>query len=194
VYAVKVVTHEKYSFYNPKQHPIFDRDGGREIYFEGTYTHTFSGNNDATPRYDYNQVMYKLDLADPRAALPVAMYRTPEGVLVSQDGLPKQGAAPVEFCALDRPGGGSIAVYEGVDHASQQAKAGTPTVDRAAFFALPADMANPPATTTPLYEFVHADGRRRHTTDADWSSAGFKRAEQPLCRVWKNPLRVALPR
>jgi hypothetical protein len=26
----------------------------------------FSGNPDKTPRYDYNQVMYRLDLADPR--------------------------------------------------------------------------------------------------------------------------------
>lgn len=62
--AVKVVTHDKYSFYNPKHHFVFDRD--RYIYFEGTYTHTFSGNPHPTPRYDYNQIMYKLDLSDPR--------------------------------------------------------------------------------------------------------------------------------
>ncbi|MCI0681804.1 MAG: hypothetical protein L0Y71_06845 [Gemmataceae bacterium] len=67
--AVKVVTHDRYSFYNPKQHPMFDKDGGRFIVFEGTYTHTFSGNTDATPRYDYNQIMYKLDLAHPRLGL-----------------------------------------------------------------------------------------------------------------------------
>ncbi|HUG94238.1 MAG TPA: hypothetical protein VML55_25640, partial [Planctomycetaceae bacterium] len=65
-YAVKVVTHEKYSFYNPKQHPFFDQDGGRTIYFEGTYTASFSGNEHPTPRYEYNQIMYRLDLADPR--------------------------------------------------------------------------------------------------------------------------------
>jgi hypothetical protein len=64
--AVKIVTHDKYSFYNPKQHPYFDQEGGRVIYFEGTYTHTFSGNEQRTPRYDYNQIMYRLDLADER--------------------------------------------------------------------------------------------------------------------------------
>ena len=69
-YAVKVVTHNKYSFYNPKQDPMFDQDGGRRIYFEGTYTNSFSGNPDQTPRYDYNQIMYRLDLSDPRIALP----------------------------------------------------------------------------------------------------------------------------
>lgn len=64
--ARKIVTHEKYSFYNPKQHPMFAKDNGREIYFEGTYTNLFSGNPEQTPRYNYNQIMYKLDLSDPR--------------------------------------------------------------------------------------------------------------------------------
>ncbi len=64
--AVKIVTHDRYSFYNPAQHAFFDGDGGRLIYFEGTYSHTFSNNDKRTPRYDYNQILYRLDLADPR--------------------------------------------------------------------------------------------------------------------------------
>ena len=64
--ATRIVTHDKYSFYNPKQHPIFAEQDGRIIYFEGTYTATFSGNEHPTPRYDYNQIMYRLDLSDPR--------------------------------------------------------------------------------------------------------------------------------
>ena len=64
--AKKIVTHDKYSFYNPVHHPFFDQDHGRLIYFEGTYTTTFSGNTDPTPRYNYNQIMYQLDLDDPR--------------------------------------------------------------------------------------------------------------------------------
>src|SRR6185437_11783093 len=79
VYARKIVTHDKYSFYNPKQHPMFDKENGRIIYFEGTYTTTFSGNNNPTPRYDYNQVMYRLDLSDRRLNLPVAVYRSADG-------------------------------------------------------------------------------------------------------------------
>jgi len=70
VSAHKVVTHDRMSFYNPKQHPMFDKDGGRAIFFEGTYVNTFSGNPDETPLYNYNQVLYKLDLTDPRLALP----------------------------------------------------------------------------------------------------------------------------
>lgn len=64
--AKKIATHDRYSFYNPVHHRFLDQAGGRVLYFEGTYANTFSGNPDATPRYDYNQVMYRLDLADPR--------------------------------------------------------------------------------------------------------------------------------
>jgi hypothetical protein len=64
--AVKIVTHDRYSFYNPAQHAFFDEDGGRTIYFEGTYASTFSGRESRTPRYDYNQILYRLDLDDPR--------------------------------------------------------------------------------------------------------------------------------
>jgi hypothetical protein len=69
-YTVKVATHDRMSFYNPKQHPEFAKDDGKVIYFEGTYTHDFSGNPETTPRYEYNQVMYRLDLGDVRTALP----------------------------------------------------------------------------------------------------------------------------
>ena len=64
--AHKILTHDKYSFYNPKQHPLLVKSDSRYLYFEGTYTTLFSGNTDPTPRYDYNQIMYRLDLADPR--------------------------------------------------------------------------------------------------------------------------------
>jgi hypothetical protein len=60
--AVKVVTHDRQSFYNVCQHAFLDRAGGRFIHFEGTYTNDFSGNSDKTPRYDYNQILYRLDL------------------------------------------------------------------------------------------------------------------------------------
>jgi hypothetical protein len=63
--ARKIVTHDRQSFYNPVHHDFLDQDGGRLIYFEGTYSNEFSGPV-ATPRYQYNQIMYRLDLSDPR--------------------------------------------------------------------------------------------------------------------------------
>ncbi|MGL4549956.1 MAG: hypothetical protein ACRC33_02110, partial [Gemmataceae bacterium] len=63
--AVKVVTHDKMSFYNVCHHDFLDRRGGREVHFEGTYTSDFSGSPHKTPRYEYNQMLYRLDLDDP---------------------------------------------------------------------------------------------------------------------------------
>jgi hypothetical protein len=60
--AVKVATHERMTFYNVCHHDFLDTEGGRFIHFEGTYTADFSGNPIKTPRYDYNQVLYRLDL------------------------------------------------------------------------------------------------------------------------------------
>jgi len=64
--AVKILSHDHYTFYNPKMHPYFAKEDGRVIFFEGTYTATFSGTSVRTPRYDYNQILYRLDLASPR--------------------------------------------------------------------------------------------------------------------------------
>jgi hypothetical protein len=63
--AVKIVQHNQYNFYNVAQHPLFEQEGGRVIYFEGTYTDAFSAAKEKTPRYNYNQVMYRLRLDDP---------------------------------------------------------------------------------------------------------------------------------
>jgi hypothetical protein len=73
--ARKIITHankpgDAHDFYNPTQHPFLDREGGRVIYLEGSYANTFSGNPHPTPWYEYNQIMYRLDLADPRLKLP----------------------------------------------------------------------------------------------------------------------------
>ena len=64
--AVKIMTHEKYSFYNVAHQKELDSPDGKTIYIEGTYTTLFSGNESPTPRYDYNQILYKLDLTDRR--------------------------------------------------------------------------------------------------------------------------------
>jgi hypothetical protein len=73
--AKKIITHankkdDAHDFYNPTQHPFFDREGGRVIYLEGSYVNTFSGNPHPTPYYEYNQIMYRLDLSDPRLLRP----------------------------------------------------------------------------------------------------------------------------
>lgn len=73
--ARKIITHankpgDPHDFYNPIQHAFLDRDGGKTIFIEGTYVNTFSGNPHPTPYYEYNQIIYRLDLSDPKLALP----------------------------------------------------------------------------------------------------------------------------
>jgi hypothetical protein len=65
VNARKVLSHDDYTFYNPVLHPEFFRADSPVVHFEGTYTTTFSGNKQPTPRWDYNQVLYQLDLSQP---------------------------------------------------------------------------------------------------------------------------------
>jgi hypothetical protein len=199
VYARKIVTHDTYSFYNPKQHAGFAKDGGRIIYFEGTYTSTFSGSTVQTPRYDYNQIMYKLDLSSPKLALPAPIY------CLSEDGIPDRFAGvqgvpkdrhdlPIAFFAPDLPGIGTISVYQIGGALQMEVRNGEKLDRRPAFYALPADMPNPPATTVPLYEFVRSnDGRRAYTTDVNWSRDGFTRSANPICLVWKNPMTQPIP-
>ena len=55
--ARKIITHDDYTFYNPYTHPYLSTDEGRTVYFEATYTSTYSGSK-PTPRYNYNQMMY----------------------------------------------------------------------------------------------------------------------------------------
>src|SRR5205814_8940702 len=58
--ARKIVTHEKYGLDNPDYHDFFDGGDGRFIYFEATYSNALSETDRPTPRYDYNQIMYRL--------------------------------------------------------------------------------------------------------------------------------------
>lgn len=78
-HARKVATHFMNShgytsnsndFYNPVQHYELMREGGRIVYFSGTFVNTFSGNPWSTPYYNYNNILYKLELNDTRLSLP----------------------------------------------------------------------------------------------------------------------------
>ncbi len=206
VYATKIVTHDKYSFYNPKQHPMFSKDGGRIIFFEGTYTHTFSGNPDPTPRYDYNQIMYRLDLSDERLRVPVPVYslsgQDPPNRFATLNHLPSdRRGRPIAFFALDQPGPRTVPVYEWrTGPAPGLLKIATPPslpADRAplpVFYALEASIEQQPPTTTPLYEFLHEDGlKRAYSTERSRVVPGYRRSDQPVCLVWRNPLRLAFP-
>ena len=66
--AVKVLSHKNYSYYNPRLHPEFTPAESPILLFEGTHSQTFANHPEPTPRYDYNQILYRLDLDDPKLA------------------------------------------------------------------------------------------------------------------------------
>jgi hypothetical protein len=66
--AVKVLTHRNHTFYNPRIQHELTAPGAQFILFEGTYTAEFADHAVPTPRYNYNQILYRLDLDDPKLA------------------------------------------------------------------------------------------------------------------------------
>ncbi len=190
-YARKIVTHDKYSFYNPKHHPLFDQNDGRTIYFEGTYSATFSGSEEtATPRYDYNQIMYRLNLDDPRLVLPVAVYRTQNGAYRPGRAGARHMESPAFFAIEpDRAKEGLVGIY------AEDGSNGRLTAERPANEAVPLFLAMPAGESAEkndalveLYEYRRADsGQVRYEADPQWGREGWERPKEPLCRVWRTP-------
>lgn len=160
VYAKQVLRHEEYNFYNPVQHSFFDQDGGRLIYFEGTYTLNLAAGDVPTPRYDYNQIMYRLDLGDPRLALPVPVYlvhtqSSPPHYLL-REGLDAEGAwnsiESVPFFAIP-PGAVHdrlIPIFAANDEKSVVLSShASPEGASPLFYALPTSPAPPPVPQGP---------------------------------------------
>jgi len=189
VYARKIVTHDHYTFYNPTQHPFLDQDDGRLIYFEGTYTDTYSGNADLTPRYNYNQIMYRLALDDPRLSLPVPVYRLARADGTTAYGLRETVDARHEWGRVrDVP---FFAVPPGRRHDGLVPVPATQMGGPPLFYALPPvpaarEKASP--AVVPLYEYHDARTKAVwYATDPNAQTATVTRSAQPLGRVWRNP-------
>lgn len=64
--AVEVLSHNNYTFYNPRLHPELAAPDEPALLFQGTYTAMFANHARPTPRYNYNQILYRIDLNDLR--------------------------------------------------------------------------------------------------------------------------------
>ncbi len=174
VYARKIITHDHYTFYNPTQHPFFDQDGGRVIYLEGTYTDTYSGTPTQTPRYNYNQIMYRLTLSDPRLSLPAPVYALANGFLAQREQLaaghlwPAVQSVPFFAVPTGRAHDGLVALYSA---------GGKLTLDK------PAAASEPLCWVLPL---TPAASEKPAPSIITLNTA----SGTPLCRVWRNPSTV----
>jgi len=198
-YGRKIVTHSMpapprssasgerwtYTFYNPIHHPELDRAGGREILFEGTMSVRFAGNPaPRIPGYNYNQMMYRLDLEDPRLFLPVAVYRAPGGgpsYRTLRDHTPPGPRWKIAFFAPDRPREGTVPVREvRSDDGPSRLVADRESPGPVRFYC--AQGPDPPPMSVPLYERRTEPGRWIYSTDPEGA------AERVLCHVWPKPV------
>lgn len=64
--ATKVATHNisGYTCYNPLQHAFYSTQS--RVYFSCTFVNSFSSNKVKEPLYDYNNMLFGLDLAEVR--------------------------------------------------------------------------------------------------------------------------------
>jgi hypothetical protein len=187
VYATRVVTHQQYSFYNPRHHRELDGEHGRRMRFEGTYTTLFSGNPDPTPRYDYNQVMYAVDVERAELRLPVPIYVSERGEL---------GAAAVVDVGDEPLMAGFLAPVGGFPGTEPVWWSGPSCEPRALIVGgvpetTPVFWALPPGGAThaghlPLYAVDQGESEPRYTVEDPGGGA-------PIAVVWRNPIAVALP-
>jgi len=190
VYATKVLSHNAYTFYNPHYMPFLSEEHGRIIYFEGTYTTMFSGFDDPTPRYNYNQIQYRLDLEDPRLVMPNPVYLlSPEekpADFATKKTLPESAYAPhIAFFAPDRPFEGATHVYDS-DAGLTENWVG----DAKPLFYCQGEQGD---TTVPLWRYEHPTEGSVHSLDQTWSEDGYILNPEPLCFVWPDPIGHPFP-
>jgi len=198
-YGRKIVSHNNYDFYNVGQHPLFDQDGGRLIYFEGTYTTGFSSNTNKTPLYDYNQMMYRLSLDDKRLSLPAPVYfvknkQKNETYLMREDMKNIQQweqIVSIPFYAIppSYQHENYVPVYA---HPSKYGEILSISPgkgpERPVFYAMSADSAFSAAKTmVALYAFRFGKGRIFYSSEALPAGIKATRSEKPVCLVWQNP-------
>jgi hypothetical protein len=196
VYARKVVTHDDgYTFYNPDIVPYLSEAGGRFLFFDATYTASYTSLA-PTPRYNYNEIMYRLDLDDPRLLLPVAIYDrgSPSAQdLVDKRGL-RRGDPPLAaaFFALDRPTAATVPIsWSAPACAARELVTSARAASSPLFYALPASAPAAPGTT-PLYDYAGPAGAHIYSVAPSLSQPGFKRGNA-IAKVWMSPIAVPLP-
>ncbi len=196
-YARKVVSHnDGYTFYNPDVIPYFSEAGGRVIFFDATYTAGFTMLK-PTPRYDYNEVMYRLDLDDPRLVLPVAVYATNAGSepdLVTKKGVQTSDPAlSPAFFAYERPAAGALPVaWSGPSCGARRLTVGGQPATDPIFYAMPPKATQTGAPLVALYEYSGPNGAYVYSVNGALAMPGFQRGAA-IAAVWPSPIRVALP-
>lgn len=211
VYARKVTDHDNTSCYLPNQHRPFDQNGGRTVYFECTFANLVTGSK-PKPGYNYNQMMYKLNLNDTRLYLPVSVYHYQDrqgshrydtlkglegdtasalGRIAGVDGDSIAENAPIPFFALpvDRAREQSVPVWE------ERTRQGirlilreTTRADSPVFYALPPDVSSGNPSVVSIYEYENTENGRFIYSPPQYAPSGpWVRSTDPVFQAWASP-------
>jgi hypothetical protein len=137
----------------------------------------------ATPLYDYNQIMYRLDLDDPRLVLPLPVYERAGDRQAFAMNAPGEKIA---FFAADRPREGLVAIGSAVAAGETLSVLPDAGQHKPIFYAVPADIDAAPPGTALLFAWRNADDHLWYGVEGTHGPAGYKQ-QKPLCRVWKSP-------
>ena len=182
-YAVRVVHFTRQSFYNPSQDWFFDQHGGRDIYFEATLSSWLGSSKVKIPRYDYNQLMYRINLASHRTILPMPVYGPPVAPAAELKTGPLlqtwRRNRRVAFYALLQASPGVQPVYAGGKGRGYLQWGGS-AKGRLLFYALPPN--DPRPGTVLLYTFARSGRSPMYSLKR--RLPGVQESGRPLCRVW----------
>ena len=141
-------------------------------------------------------MMYRVNLADPRLDLPVAVYQLRDNqgrrAYLLGDAVAERskwdGVESIPFYASE-PGGASdelVPIYAN-DAGLTTERPGESA--KPLFYAVPkSDPAHDNAAIVPLYEYRHTETEQRlYSTDPARRQKGWVRTAQPLCQVWQAP-------
>jgi hypothetical protein len=181
VFGRRIVQHDDYTFYNPCLHPYLSKDNGREIFFEGTVTMSYTRRRIVTEGYNYNQMMYKLDLDDERLMLPLPVYAlngAPNDLRTGEKFNPALRNRTIHFYAYDRFKTGAVAMVYDDGLGRLTPLTNSNNYPNASFFALPTSTTAP--GTTLLYE--------SYDSGTQTYSYSLQAGGTPICKVWSPPV------
>ncbi len=199
-YAQRVASFSWMSFYNPCEDWFFNQHHGRKVFFEATYSSMFSPSHTPTPRYNYNQLMYSLNLANPRLLLPAPIYGTgPANSAAELKPANRLGHSRpgrwIAFFALSqaRPGWQAIYATASAGPGSRLTRRVPGSHSRPMFYACPIRASHAPPGLVALERLVGPGGKYVYTTSRMLKIPGYRCSGNPLCRVWPAGWSGALP-
>ena len=200
VYAQRVVNFPRMSFYNPSEDWFFNQHRSRIVFFEATYCNMFSSSRTPTPRYNYNQLMYSLNLADTRLLLPVPLYgagpANPAVALRTANRLRHARVGRyIAFFALSqaRPGWQAIYVASPTIGGARLTRRSPGRHAQPLFYAYPINASHAPKGLVALERLVGPGEKYLYTTNRWLKVPGYRRSGQAFCRVWPAGWFAALP-